>query len=167
MRPARLLRWKGSEFHFLFVPLSSSLCTSTSTRGRRHPIIFYAHGLSLHINMLLLLLLYLLHFSQPTWCYTASATLPPPRTSPADVTILEDIHKRAHIFSRSDIIGTGICDTAMQGFTCDLNNNNQYRCAGDEYSYCICAGEANGGGQDGLWLNTAWGPGCYACCKRT
>lgn len=34
----------------------------------------------------------------------------------------------------------------------------------DDYSYCTCAGAANGAGVDGLWLNSAWGPGCDACC---
>lgn len=66
---------------------------------------------------------------------------------------------------RRQIVGTGICESAMQGFSCDMSNHEQNRCAGDDYSYCICAGNANGGGSQGLWLNTAWGPGCYACCE--
>lgn len=73
---------------------------------------------------------------------------------------------RARSLSILDALGTGICETAMQGYTCDTSNYDQFRCAGDNYSYCICAGGANGLGQDGVWLNTAWGPGCYACCAR-
>jgi len=66
---------------------------------------------------------------------------------------------------RRQIIGKGVCGSAMQGFSCDMSNHEQNRCAGDgdDYSYCICAGNANGAGSQGLWLNTAWGPGCYAC----
>lgn len=55
-------------------------------------------------------------------------------------------------FQRRQIIGTGICATAMSGFSCTMSNHEQNRCAGDAYSYCICAGGANGAGADGLWL---------------
>jgi hypothetical protein len=55
---------------------------------------------------------------------------------------------------RRQIIGTGPCSTAMQGFTCDMSVHEQNRCVGDSdnYSYCICAGAANGADADGLWL---------------
>lgn len=64
-----------------------------------------------------------------------------------------------------DVIGTGVCNTAMQSYPCNMGNHEQNRCVGgaDNYDYCICAGGANGAGNRGLWLNTAWGPGCEAC----
>lgn len=61
-----------------------------------------------------------------------------------------------HDKRQSGIIGTGICATAMQGFTCGPGNHEANRCAGDgdDWSYCICAGSASLPGRDpqGLWL---------------
>lgn len=64
-------------------------------------------------------------------------------------TLLLQLQKR-----QSGIIGTGICSNTMQGFTCDPSHHEENRCAGDEFSYCICAGSAFLPGRDpqGLWL---------------
>jgi len=89
----------------------------------------------------------------------ATITLPPHLGRPANVTqLLEERLNDTALLQlqkrQSGVIGTGMCLSTMQGFTCDPSHHEENRCAGDEYSYCICAGSASLPGRDpqGLWL---------------
>lgn len=89
----------------------------------------------------------------------ATITLPPHSGHPANLSQLlkERLNDDTimHLGKRqSGVIGTGICSSTMQGFICDPSHHEENRCAGDEYSYCICAGSASLPGRDpqGLWL---------------
>lgn len=86
----------------------------------------------------------------------ATITLPPHSGHPANISQLlaDRIYNPGLEKRQSGVIGTGICASAMNGFTCDSSRHEENRCAGDQYSYCICAGSASMPGRDpqGLWL---------------
>lgn len=108
--------------------------------------------LSAMLLLLICILLSTVH-AFPAYSRTSGTSEEPVYTPFPNVTALLNM-QTSHMSSleRRQITGTGICATAMSGFRCNMDNHEQNRCAGDAYSYCICAGGANGAGVDGLWL---------------
>jgi hypothetical protein len=44
--------------------------------------------------------------------------------------LLDERTSSSNGLMRRDVIGTGICATAMSGYECDMSNHEQNRCAG-------------------------------------
>ena len=65
------------------------------------------------------------HVGSPT-----PTTVPVVSQVPANVSALLARQHRLHGRAYFDVIGTGVCGSAMNGFNCDMDNHEQNRCVG-------------------------------------